>query len=407
MVNKALIFFIVLVLYLLTYSGLIKWAFFGVDPTLILAFVSLVFIPVVYGKLIKIITSHSKWVFLWFILLHLILFASMIYTISDRYYLEKAGKILLNLYIFLLGLTVFQYKNAIRYLLLINKIFLTLTIALLLVNYAVNQLDILRFRENEGSLYPEYMSVSYYLAIGILLLIPEKKSIFNYGLLISGLFIMLVLAAKGPIFFLLISYLFYLVIGKSIFSKENFKKIMYTLVFLIVVVALIWTAPFLKTFKSRLFFLSGTELDESSLQRVMFLEKSLVIIKDEPILGVGLGGFGKAFTGFDQRLSAHNLIFEVFTEAGLMAFICLIGLVFVARRYLIRGIAKIRNTDMEQYGKMFFALMILILLQSLVASYLEDSRISYFWLAVAIAFFIVTPKNSPVKQINLTGSEVK
>lgn len=385
-------YYSVIILYLFTYSGLIKWATFGIDPALLLLVLSFTLLP-----LFSIIKLNRKIIYILFVffLFHVALFSTSIYSISTHYYLEKLFKISLNIYIFFLALAVFNHLKAFEYLIKINRVILFLAISLLLLLYTYDGLSIIRYREeSEASLVPEYMSVSYYLAVSILMLIPLKNSIFKLLLIVSALFLMIILAAKGPILFLLIAYIYISISGKKLLTTGFLKKAFFSLLIFTLSLSAIWNTSFLDNFKSRIFFLNGPELDESSLQRVLYIEKSFEIIRDNPILGVGIGGFGKAFTGIDERLSSHNLILEIYTESGLLGLTLLLLLIYFIRLLIVDAKKNTLNSIYSDYIKVYAAIIILMFLSSLVASYLEDSRIPYFWIAVGVSYLSITSKEN-------------
>lgn len=400
--NKVITFLAVLNVYLYSYSGLIKWIPLGIDPTILFFGTSLLLLPLIsFPNLTKTLSITIGM----FLLLHLVLFATAFYTISDSYYLEKILKITLNIYIFILTISVFQRKSAFEFLLKLNKYCLIGGVLVLAFFYRLDGLAAIRYKE-EGdiSFVPEYMSISYYLAVSILLLIPEKNKLLKVLLISAAVFFMFVLAAKGPLLFLLLSFAFMKMTGKSIFTFAFLKRFFVGAMAFLFVGLILWNAPFVEDFKSRLFFLNGPELDGSSLQRILYIDRSIEIIKENPFFGIGIGGFGKAFSGFDERLSSHNLILEVFTESGLIGFVFLVLLVISIRQLVKKSMIHVKGKQLEELAKLFTAVIILMFTASLVASYLEDSRIPYFWIAVGVSFmsYTLTQKSQSDSWIEFT-----
>ena len=132
-----------------------------------------------------------------------------------------------------------------------------------------------------------------------------------------------------------------------------------------------------------LFFSEGIEADHSSLARLALFGKALEIIAVSPILGIGIGGFSKAIGLEDGRLSPYNIFLELWVEAGILPLIVLISLiVFLTVKY-----CKLLKVFPVDTGRSIISICLYMFLGLLVSSYLEDLRLTYFWLGVSISYF--------------------
>ncbi len=88
--------------------------------------------------------------------------------------------------------------------------------------------------------------------------------------------------------------------------------------------------------------------EEFSNGRIEFWRNSLEIIRDNPIIGTGLGSFGVAYTRYDDwngalRVEhAHNDYLEILATTGIVGFLIVAAFIFLLFR---RGLQTISNTN--------------------------------------------------------------
>jgi O-antigen ligase len=142
-----------------------------------------------------------------------------------------------------------------------------------------------------------------------------------------------------------------------------------------------------------IFFSGGLEADDSSLVRLILMSKGIELILQNMILGVGIGGYSFAIGEPDGRLSPHNLFIEVWAETGIFSIILLVTLCvlfFIKYRYLLKKYDFL-------LGRSIIYLCFFIFLSNMVSSYLEDMRLTYFWLGVSIAYYTMKIKSNQNK----------
>jgi O-antigen ligase len=382
----------ILVLILFAYSGMIKWIFIPVeiDPTILFFILSL---PILLFKMnFKFFDFRNPLtsiipIFLFF---NFLLVFTCIYTISEDYYVYKSILIISNSLIFTLPLFALRSESSFKFFKLVFKYLFLLCLLLLIYEFADNQFTRIRYREYFGQTeigLPNYLTFSYFLGGCIILFINSDK-IFDKAILFIALLIMILLAAKGPLLFLFIVMI--IKMRKSL-SLINFRFWFYLVLSItfVYIFTILLGFPLFNTLFSRLsFFSDGLESDESSLARVMLLKKGVDLILDNFLFGVGIGGFSKAIGGPDDRLSPHNILIEVWAENGIIPFVILFIIIILYFKKFIFLLKKFNS----QFGENIIYLCFFIFLSNMVSSYLEDLRITYFWLGVATAFYTMNIK---------------
>lgn len=384
-INKQETFLFEYFLFLYAFSGLLKWIFPFIDPTLLFSLFCVFAILLRYNAKVFVIKNILNFVFVFILVIHLCILSSISYTQSDSYYFIKTGKIFFNLIALVSPLFILASRKSFE--VLKKCCFVSLVIVLILLFYELfaNNLNRIRFQDDipgESNPLPDYMSISYYLGSMILMLfdIKSKKKII---LSILAFLFMILLAAKGPILFLILSIL--VVYWKQI-SGLKIKSILIIIIcgLFFAGISILSGASIFGNLSGRLLFFSdGIDADQSSLARLMLFGKALDLISISPILGVGIGGFSKAIGGEDGRLSPHNIFLELWVEAGilpLIVFLLLIGfLINCYRNLLVKFQCVLGKSIVSICLYMFFGL--------LVSSYLEDLRLTYFWIGVSISYF--------------------
>ena len=118
--------------------------------------------------------------------------------------------------------------------------------------------------------------------------------------------------------------------------------------------------------------------------RIKLLEDAFNIIPSNPFLGIGIGGFGVTVTNIDERLSPHNIPIEILLESGFIGFSIFCLLVY----FFYNAFKKrtINHSNKALYLSYLYPCL-LIFLGDLVSGIIEDSRLNYFWLGLAVSFY--------------------
>lgn len=385
-----------LLLFIFIFSGLIKWLMPNPDPTL--AFGIFVLINIVFQVLNT--RSVSSLIFqvpvLIFFLFHAYILLGLLYTPSTEYGSIKVGKIFFNLIAFIAPIILLR-KNSDFHFFIKSTIFVgVLAIVFLCYQYADNKLSIFKIREGENGVYPEYMSVSYFLGTFIIIFLFSFSRMGKIlPLILIAFFLMLQLAAKGPILFLIISLLIVNYTDVSNWIAKNRSKFTFYFILSLSVIVLGYFVGFYDQLLNRLLFIDGVENDQSSLQRVLFAIGAFNIFMEFPFFGGGIGSFGILHLGSDVRASAHNLILEVLSELGIFGFFLISSFFIYLNNYRKRSL----NSKDFKNRKLINTLLLYNIFQSMVASYLEDSRILYFFIGISLAYYYLSI-SSLKRQIN-------
>jgi O-antigen ligase len=370
-------------LFLFSFSGLLKWIGLPFDPTLIFGVLTLL-LTVLYLPAFKVNSLGIFTIpFCLFLLFHFFYFLTAFYSPSKSYYLEKMVKVFFNLMAFIAPIVII--KTNINFLFLKKTALFFFIGALLLIvyNWFANGLEIFFVENIDADVkLPNYMSVSYLLGSFILFFHERKSLFYNMLKLVSFLFIIL-LASKGVFLFMILIFLLDFRRLK-IFRKENLKYIISSSV--LFVAYLVFSAQnIFQHLGDRIFIGSDFEQDQSSLVRLKLLNDSFNLIMDNFFWGIGIGGFGILAENADERLAPHNIIVEVFLETGLVGFLFLGFLVY----YFYQAFKKTTIFEYEKSEYLSYLYPYLfIFLGDLVSGIMEDSRLNYFWLGLAVSYYV-------------------
>jgi O-antigen ligase len=366
-------------LFLFIYSGFIKWLPFPLDPTLLFFLLTLIFaVPLLPFFRLK---QNTFLVLIAYACFVGYMCFTAIYTISDHYWQEKLLRILFNSICLVLPLIFIRNEDDWKAFKGIYIFFSCVLLFILVVGYIKNGLsDLLYYDTLEQYIqlkYPEYISLSLFLCTTILLIESDKNVFFKIPVILLCVFFILVLGARGPIIFLIPTLVYLKLQQHKLIPYAVAASILITVAFF-----LFENSPYVTRIKARMaYFSEGEKLDNSTSERIMLFTKSISIIKEYPLLGVGVGGFGTAFQGEDKRLSPHNIFLEVVTEAGV------IGLAF----FLFFLISLLLSAYTAGNGQLSYPLLVvkaaclLLFFELLVSSIMEDLRITTFWIGVLLA----------------------
>jgi O-antigen ligase len=150
-----------------------------------------------------------------------------------------------------------------------------------------------------------------------------------------------------------------------------------------IVLSKFWTGAELLT--DRLSGFSDFSEDESTLERLFAFQIGLNAFVENPILGLGLGGFGLYGYNLDENVYPHNIFIEIGAELGFVGLILFTtGLIYV----FILARKQIRNPQIQIY----FTLFIFVFLNYLKSGGLIDARKLFIMIGILVAYanFIVT-----------------
>ena len=389
-------------------SGLIKSFLINYDINLFLDFTllsSLLLILLILKKKIQkkitfSISTHNLQVF--YILLFFLIWTilTLFYTQSEKYSYEKVLLFLTNILAFSIPIFLpsFNVKKVIQ-IVVITVPVLTIVYLVLMYKYQTN----IELKEVYRQISGLYLTCGGLLGINIIILYTSKKRIFNQRaisiiLLVLSIVLLLLLGARGPIFFTIISivlfeiYRFYKVLLKGRFSIEKLKFSFINVTY--ISLSLIITFIIFFTYKEEINVLferslmrlnlildsnpSG-DMGDSVNTRVEQIKLSLNLIFSDFksfIFGYGVGSYGILENNIDGRAYPHNIFLEIWVELGFIGL-----LIFIL--FLVKFISK-KSTN--QYIN--FVLIVFILLNSLKSNSIVDIRI-YFAL---IAMYLISPQ---------------
>jgi O-antigen ligase len=136
----------------------------------------------------------------------------------------------------------------------------------------------------------------------------------------------------------------------------------------------------------------GTSLDD----RKYFVKAGIQMSLDNPVLGVGMGNFGRVMIAANPKISsnpnrsAHNMYIEFLAENGMVGWLLLMTLLGVA---VLRSIQydKRNKSEYSNYGLGFcVAMSLLSLLISGLFHSSEKSAILWFLVGMGFAFQQIT-----------------
>lgn len=81
-------------------------------------------------------------------------------------------------------------------------------------------------------------------------------------------------------------------------------------------------------------------IDQTAHTRVIRAEAAITMFRDNPITGIGIGGFDQEFNPYESERGdyPHNLFLEVAAELGLIGLILLVLLLFIPIRHLLTSL---------------------------------------------------------------------
>jgi O-antigen ligase len=235
-----------------------------------------------------------------------------------------------------------------------------------------------------------FSPIEYDMVFSYLVLVPltillykiyNKFNLFDTFLIVLGLFMIIVVGARGPIISLVLFWIVLILIN-SFKNKISLKRIMVFLIALIIVVLCIFYYEFiileidslLQHFGiySRTITILLTDNIDFSSGRIPIYRYTIKKIMDKPIFGYGIAGDRIFLDG----TYPHNIFLEIFVHFGvIMGSIIILIFMF----YWFNGIIRNKNKEELDLAIIFFGIGLVNLFIS--GSYITSSN---FWLFMAI-----------------------
>ncbi len=348
---------------LFVFSGMLKWIpFWPIDPTLVFGgFCVLIMIKTILTKHL-IISRHLHFPILLIIIFFVWYLVSATYSVSDNFWQHKALILLLSILAFFFPIICFRSQEYFTHFKLPVLSMSYIAAAIVFFFYLTDNLNFLLLQGGDKDLYkmPDYLGLGALISMGILLSLDKFnyfKIIFCMLLLVPAL---LVIGARGPTVFVFLCILagsvFVWIFQPAGISSNSSRKLIENKkietqnqkgnkshLFSILTIII--------TFMVLLFYWEGSELlvkrstkvfqDHTALEDAFRYDEFMIawdVITDNPIIGVGIGGYGFAGYGMDQDIYPHNILLEAMAETGLfgMAFFvaALIMLFMIPLKYL-------------------------------------------------------------------------
>jgi len=348
--------------------------------------ISIIFNILING--IKIPKISSKFFIPYFILI-IIMLGSLLYTQAPIYGKDKFLRFAIITTMAMFA-PLFLFKDRKR----LHGFFYTLIVisSIMAVNSIVNNLGIFGFHEIFYSNYISLGRINLLVCLMIIfyfIRISENITIkFGWSILflinIFGAFSdrgrMPVIASIGTLLFLAIFSLISLLIERSPKAKKTLKTIFCIL--LIVFLIFIFFHKQFSALSTRMLLLTQGGGD-SFLARLDLYKSSLKAFYENPIIGLGIGGFSVYYFGVDHRSYPHNMILEIGSELGILGLTSYFFLLVFCLAYLL----NLRKKYIRK-GKYYFFLIailtvfIFMFLNTMASGDINDNRVFFMWFGI-------------------------
>lgn len=172
-------------------------------------------------------------------------------------------------------------------------------------------------------------------------------------------------------------------LGILLFSKASRKQ---TLASILIVSALIFAIP-----TSRNYLVEKLTFQDSSEQvRLSQWKETIALLKDHPVMGVGLSGYPIALKPYHHDLQyeifqyPHNIILNIWVELGLLGLVAFFLLAFQMARMAFAW--EGRDPPLQSQAILFGAIFFEIIIHSLVdVPYFKNDLAMMTWILIACA----------------------
>jgi O-antigen ligase len=323
----------------------------------------------------------------------------MIYSASAVYKFQKMGQLLTALFAGIAPLLVKDF-NYTKFLRTFSYSSVAMGLAYLVI------IKIKGFESTEEGLYDfssAYLVLSYAAGLSSLLVYFGKhnmKQLEKFILTGLGFLLLLMLGARGPLLFFVLSillvYLYPLMFRKlKLIANLLFFGSFAFVLALFSIPILHQKSDFVQRTTNRLFLLVSDSMGETDisssvlhrLEGIQFSIESIFSSWKNLFLGEGIGSFGPLFMQLDERQHPHNIFLELWFELGLIGFGIFLLAVFIP--YL----ASKRNSLIKVVPSV--ALLFILLNYMKSSSYSETRMgLAFLGLYIAIQFVSHSKKNS-------------
>ncbi len=373
---------------LFVYSGMIKWLPFPIDPTLVFGIWATAIIA--FSLLSRTLVINKQVFVTLFLLISFSLYSifSSVYSPSQIFWKQKALSIILLIITLVYPIICFKNESDFHKIVHILR-FVSTTAAffvfLLLISGKISFITGSRVGLESSSI-PDYLAVGELLGIGVISyfyrsdLIRKLLAIFVFAMLV-------LLGARGPFLFVVMTSTIYfsLVNNQTLLNfKSTFMLVLFGSMFLIL--AQFWSGA--ELLMTRLSIFSDFSQDESSLERLVAFQHGLNAFKENPVWGLGLGGYGPYAYHVDENVYPHNIIIEIGAELGVIGLaIFVLGMIYVFR--LSRRLIKFSHMQI------YFTLFLFVTLNYLKSGGLIDARKLFIMIGIIISYgnFLFTKSN--------------
>lgn len=221
---------------------------------------------------------------------------------------------------------------------------------------------------------------------------PRKKYYILAGLLFFIL--MILLGKRGPLLSLFIVFvLMYLFRRENLFKKDSHVYV--PIILLILFVGIYWDQ--LIDFATGL---TGVEAGRLSIvYRVFMIQLFVKILSSFSLTGLGAGSFAKLSVGQDIRWYPHNIFIETILEAGILAGLILILIIFIQiREFLMLRKSYIHNKKIYEVILHSTAIFMFGLINSQFSGDLFSNRFIWVGLGLHLSLMLKERTNSLTKQ---------
>ena len=346
------------------YSGLMKWINIGIDLTL-LSLIFLIASLIFHRKKESILKSYSlvKTEVNAIVFFGILYSLTSVYTLSESYYLEKITYLWIAIFSFLLPIIFLNKKSKLTFFFKSFNFFSIATLVVLAYLFMTSKWYIFITNQEDYENTPNYLAVASLL--GVFIICNMRKKIIKAKILsVIAIGFMFLLSGRGPIIGLGLVYVIYLLLD----SKKT-KNVLYISA-LITIVYFGW-----KTYSSSEEIINagsrfGTLFEDNP--RYAQIKKAFTIISN--LLGVGIGGYGLAADNVDEFWHPHNLILEVFSEAGF--FITSIFLYLLFKIFIVNNL----KISYKKETVIFILASAYLFIQAMKSGGIPDMRVTFFWL---------------------------
>ena len=337
---------------------------------------------------IKIPKISSKFFVPYFILI-IIMLGSLLYTQAPIYGKDKFLRfVTITTMSIFAPLFLFKDRKS------LHRFFYTLIVisSTMAVDSIVNNLGIFRFHEVFYSNYISLGRINLLVCLMIILYFVENSRNITAKFGWVALFLVNILGAFfdrgrmpvisfiGTLLLLGIFLLIPLLIRKFHNKEKILKKI--CLILLIILLLFSFLHEQFSSLTARMFLLIQGG-GSSFLVRINLYKSSLKAFYENPIIGLGIGGFSTYYSGVDYRLYPHNMILEIGSELGILGLTSYFFLLAFCLTYILTLLKK--YIEKKEYYFFLIAILsafIFMFLNTMASGDINDNRLFFVWIGI-------------------------